>query len=105
MAGMDISNQTLPYGNIYSAEEIGKLVRAHRKSQSATQAEFASLCGVGVRFISDLENGKPTMELGKVLHVLHCLGLEVAIQPRGWQKNAQATLKGEATLTAKATVK
>ena len=84
-------NNNLPYGNILSVEDVGSLVRAHRKSQSATQAEFASLCGVGVRFISDLENGKPTMELGKVLHVLHCLGLEVSIQPRGWQQNAQAT--------------
>jgi len=83
---MGISNQTLPYGNVSSAEEIGKLIRAHRKSQAATQAEFASLCGVGVRFISDLENGKPTMELGKVLHVLHCLGLDISIQPRSWQK-------------------
>lgn len=92
-------NNKIPYGNISSAEEIGKLVRAHRKAQSATQAEFASLCGVGVRFISELENGKPTMELGKVLHVLQCLGLELTIQTRGWQP------KGGSTLTAKATVK
>jgi len=96
-------NNSLPYGNITTVEEIGLIVRAHRKSQSATQAEFASLCGVGVRFISDLENGKPTMELGKVLHVLHCLGLEVTIQPRGWHKSPQVTLNGGATLSAKAT--
>jgi len=85
-------DNNLPNGNIVSAEDIGKLVRAHRKAQSATQAEFASLCGVGVRFISDLENGKPTMELGKVLHVLHCLGLELTIQPRDWQRNNQTAL-------------
>ena len=82
----------LPHGNVASAEVIGQLVRAYRKSQSATQAEFAALCGVGVRFISDLENGKPTVELGKVLHVLQCLGLEVSIQARGWQKTANATI-------------
>ena len=90
---MQNQNKILPYGNVASVEDIGRLVRAHRKSQAATQAEFASLCGVGVRFISDLENGKPTMELGKVLHVLQCLGLEVSIQPRGWQKTADATVK------------
>lgn len=73
-------------------EELGKLVRAHRKAQSATQGEFASLCGVGVRFISDLENGKPTMEMGKVIHVLQCLGLEMVVQPRGWhQANRSST--------------
>ena len=100
LAGMKESN-ILPFGNISTAEDLGRCVRAQRKSQGATQAEFASLCGVGVRFISELENGKPTMELGKVLQVLQCLGLEVIIQPRGWQKAAQASFKAGATLTAK----
>ena len=40
----------LPFGNISTAEDLGRCVRAQRKSQGATQAEFASLCGVGVRF-------------------------------------------------------
>lgn len=75
---------SLPYGNIYSAEELGRCVRAQRKAQGATQTEFAAVCGVGVRFISELENGKPTMALGKVLQVLKCLGLEVSVRPRGW---------------------
>ena len=79
-------NQTtsLPYGNVVTPEDLGRCIRTRRKEQGATQAEFASLCGVGVRFISDLENGKPTVELGKVLQVLKCLGLEVSIRPRGW---------------------
>ena len=79
-------NQTtsLPYGNVVTPEDLRRCIRARRKEQGATQAEFASLCGVGVRFISDLENGKPTVELGKVLQVLKCLGLEVSIRPRGW---------------------
>jgi HTH-type transcriptional regulator / antitoxin HipB len=83
------SDKKLPYGNIFSTQDLGILIRAHRKAQLATQAEFAALCGVGVRFISDLENGKPTLQLSKVLHILRCLGLDIAIQPRGWQKNAQ----------------
>ncbi len=91
---MNLYNK-LPYGNILSPEDLGALVRAHRKAQSATQAEFASLCGVGVRFISDLENGKPTIQLGKVLDVMRCLGLDIAIHPRGWQRNAQAMQSGK----------
>ena len=87
-----MSDKKLPYGNISSPDDLGNLIRAHRKAQSATQAEFAALCGVGVRFISDLENGKPTIQLSKALHVLRCLGLDVAIHPRGWQKNAQTML-------------
>lgn len=77
-------SSSLPFGNISTAEDIGRCVRAQRKAQGATQAEFASLCGVGIRFISELENGKPTMELEKVLKVLKCLGLELSIRPRGW---------------------
>ena len=75
----------LPYGNIDNSLALGKYIRVRRKQQSATQVEFASLCGVGVRFISDLENGKPTIELGKTLQVIKCLGLEVIVQPRGWR--------------------
>ena len=74
----------LPNGKIVSSSNIGELVRISRKKQGATQAEFASLCGVGVRFISELENGKSTVQVGKLLQVLKCLGLEMTINPRGW---------------------
>lgn len=77
---------TLPYGNIFDVNTLGQVVRTCRKQQGMTQVEFASLCGVGVRFMSDLENGKPTIELGKVLKVLKCLGLELSLHPRGWQR-------------------
>jgi len=63
------------------------VVRERRKQQGATQAEFASLCGVGVRFISDLENGKPTVQIGKVLQVIQCLGLELGIRARSWDNS------------------
>ena len=58
-----------------------------RKAQGATQAELASLCGVGVRFISELENGKSTVQLGKLLQVLKCLGLDMTINSRGWNQH------------------
>lgn len=74
-----------------SSQDIGNIVRATRKAQGATQAEFASLCGVGVRFLSELENGKSTAELGKVLLVIQNLGLELSLQPRGWQNDASNT--------------
>ncbi len=65
--------------------DVGNIIRATRKAQGATQAEFALLCGVGVRFISDLENGKPTVEFGKVITVLNSLGLKLNLESRGWQ--------------------
>ena len=85
-----MKNEIVPYGKIMSAPDIGSVVRATRKAQNATQAEFAALCGVGVRFLSELENGKPTAELGKVLAVIQCLGLELQLQPRGWQNDLKS---------------
>lgn len=77
----------LPSGKIESPGNIGALVRLSRKNQGATQVDFASLCGVGVRFISELENGKSTVQVGKLLQVLKCLGLEMTINTRGWNQH------------------
>ena len=60
---------------IHTAEQIGALVRQHRKDQKLTQKELAGLSGVGVRFISELERGKESCELGKTLHILAMLGI------------------------------
>jgi y4mF family transcriptional regulator len=79
------STHSLPYGNIKTPDDLGRALRERRKQQGATQAEFASLCGVGVRFISDLENGKSTVQIGKVLQVIQCLGLELGIRTRSWE--------------------
>lgn len=49
------------------------------------QRDAAGISGVGVRFLSELERGKPTVELGRALRVLGRLGLEVWILPRGSQ--------------------
>ncbi len=74
----------LPNGNIDSVSDFGALVRSHRLKQGITQADLAALSGVGIRFISDLENGKPTIALGKALQVAYGLGLEIQMATRGW---------------------
>jgi y4mF family transcriptional regulator len=76
----------LPDGNILSVADFGALVRSQRLKQGITQADLASLSGVGTRFISDLENGKLTIALGKALQVAHGLGLEIQVTPRRWVK-------------------
>lgn len=65
--------------------EIGAAVRAARKAAGLDQATAAGLAGVGVRFFGDVERGKPNVRLGLALQVLHRLGLEVWIAPRGWR--------------------
>ena len=69
----------MPYRNV---SEIGAWVREQRKLRGFTQRELAMHANVGVRFISDLENGKPTVELGKVIAVLSVLGIDLELTPR-----------------------
>jgi HTH-type transcriptional regulator/antitoxin HipB len=69
---------------ITSPSDVGEQIRRKRKEDGLNLADAAALCGVGYRFLSDLENGKPTAELGKALQVLVGLGLEVYIGPKEW---------------------
>ncbi|MEN3163945.1 helix-turn-helix transcriptional regulator [Tistrella mobilis] len=61
--------------------EIGDIVRATRKAAGLRQDELAGAAGVGLRFIVDLEAGKPTAQIGKTLQVLAALGCSFAITP------------------------
>ncbi len=65
---------------------IGKLVRKSRKEQGLSQTEAAGYLNVGTRFLSDLENGKPTIQLEKALHVLSGLGFKVIAVPKANHK-------------------
>jgi y4mF family transcriptional regulator len=69
-----------PNGNMDSSK-LGQVVRRERRAQKLRQAELAAAAGVGIRFIVDLEAGKPTLQLEKVLHVLATLGCTVTIAP------------------------
>ncbi len=59
--------------------ELGKWVREVRKAQGLTQEDVAGITGTGRRFISDLESGKPTIQLGKVLRVLNAIGAALTV--------------------------
>lgn len=74
---------TIPNGTISTTEDIGNAIRAKRKRDGLTQADAAALCGVGTRFLGELERGKETARIGKVLQILHGLGLALQIAPRG----------------------
>jgi y4mF family transcriptional regulator len=69
-----------PNGNMDSYE-LGQIVRRERKAQGLRQDELAAASGVGVRFIVDLEAGKPTLQLEKALLVLRTLGCVVTVDP------------------------
>lgn len=61
--------------------EIGGIVRTTRKAAGLRQDELAGAAGVGLRFIVDLEAGKPTAQIGKTLQVLAALGCSLDITP------------------------
>ncbi|MDB5538220.1 MAG: helix-turn-helix domain protein [Devosia sp.] len=67
---------------IRSLDQLGDFVMTRRKAKKLTQQEFADLAGVGRRFVSELESGKPTAEIGKVLKVLNALGIDLIVKDR-----------------------
>lgn len=62
-------------------EEIGATVRQARLAQSLRQDQLAAAAGVGLRFLVELERGKPTVRLDKVLAVLRALGCRLEVTP------------------------
>ena len=62
---------------IQSPENIGRYIRKIRKELNVTQRDLALTAGTGLRFIIDLENGKPTCQIGKTLQVLQVLGIQL----------------------------
>lgn len=62
-----------------SPQQLGQVLRAARKQLGLTQPQLALAAGVGVRFIVDLEAGKPTVRLENVFRVIDVLGGEIQL--------------------------
>ncbi len=65
----------------YTTANVGKLIRETRKNLGVTQKVLALTSGTGLRFIIELEKGKETCEIGKVLTVLQTLGIKISLTP------------------------
>lgn len=68
---------------IHSTTDIGKIIRQVRKQLGVTQSDLALTADTGLRFIGELEKGKSTCELGKVLQVLQVLGIKCQLNHQG----------------------
>ncbi|WP_127346657.1 helix-turn-helix domain-containing protein [Pseudidiomarina mangrovi] len=64
---------------VKDTQQLGRLVRAVRKSQQLDQVTAGSVAGCGLTFVSQFENGKPTVQLAKALQLLDALGIKVWI--------------------------
>ena len=60
---------------IEDAQAFGRLIKHYRKRQRVSQSQLAAVANTGLRFISDLENGKPTVQLDKALKIAFLLGI------------------------------
>jgi HTH-type transcriptional regulator / antitoxin HipB len=85
---MAVDGKFVPYGKIENIDQIGLAIRTKRRAIGMLQSELAALSGVGTRFLSELENGKATAEIGLVLRVLRRLGLDLYVRPRGLDSRA-----------------
>jgi len=65
--------------NIQNSEQFGNAIREARKAQGLTQHELALTANTAPRFISDLENGKATCQIGKAIHVATALGIRIEL--------------------------
>lgn len=67
---------------IHNAEQLGKLIRRRRRELGLTQTEVAEVANTNLRFLSELERGKPTARLENVMRVLATLGIELEARSR-----------------------
>jgi HTH-type transcriptional regulator/antitoxin HipB len=76
---------TMPrHASISTPAQLGQTLRAARKTRGLRLEDLALAAGVGVRFLSELERGKPTVRLAETLRVAAALGVRLSIEdPRG----------------------
>ena len=93
---MATTAKQLPVGNdgraatpIRSSVELGAVIREQRKRLALKQLDLAGLGNTGNRFVVDVESGKPTVQLQKVLDLMDLLGLEVVVRTKA-ARSAQA---------------
>lgn len=67
-------------------QELSEFVKSKRKESGLTQEELADKAGVGLRFLRELERGKPTVQMNKVNQVLVMFGYELGPVPMDRKK-------------------
>lgn len=69
--------------NISNMKELGRAIRDRRRELGYTQAFLADYAGVSASFLSELENGKETIQTGKMLEITSLLGMDICLRRRG----------------------
>ncbi|MBQ9032123.1 MAG: helix-turn-helix transcriptional regulator [Parasporobacterium sp.] len=67
---------------ILDTNGFGKVVKERRKKLGYTQKYINEVSGISTSFLSDLEKGKKTIELGKAIYLANLLGLDLELKER-----------------------
>ena len=70
-------------GRVFDAKEVGAVLRGRRKSLGYTQEQVATLMGCSPRLIGEMERGRATVGLQKMLDYATGLGIDVILSARG----------------------
>jgi len=78
-----------------SSKELGQLIREYRKSKHLTIEAVSGLANVSPKFLSELERGKETAEIGKTIKVLQTLGLDIVINSRSTSSASEKEIRND----------
>ena len=67
---------------VTDAKSCGEAIRKRRKQLGYTQVYLSEFTGMSVSFLSELENGKPTIELEKAIRIANLLGMDCPVAER-----------------------
>ncbi len=70
---------------ITNVKEFGSAIKKRRKELGYTQKHICEVSGISASFMSDLENGKETIEIGKAFFLANLLGMDISLDERGRQ--------------------
>ena len=69
---------------VYTPESIGTAIRHYRQQAGLSQAELAELSGLNRSYLSDLERGRETEQVKRILRVLRQLGVRMTLEKADW---------------------
>jgi len=72
--------QAMYHPDIRTAADLGAAIRQRRKELRLSQEDIADAVGVGRKFVSTVENGKPTAQIGLVLDLCRELGIQIELK-------------------------
>jgi transcriptional regulator with XRE-family HTH domain len=72
-----------PY-RIYTPESLGAAIRHYRKEAGISQAELAERAGLHRTYLSNIESGKETEQVRRILRILRQLGVRMTLDRADW---------------------